>query len=120
MSEPDAERGRRGASRWGYIDESSEGLPGEVHRSHVSSSQHRVEVVERDSHHEVIADDAAAHSALTEKGETAEHLAFADVPPATQRLAKAIRESLVVRHENRDVSYCGPPSAFRDGECGVP
>jgi hypothetical protein len=60
-----------------------------------------VEFVVGDSHHQVIPHDAAAHSTLAEKRETAEHLAFGHVFSTAQRLAKTIRELLVVRHADR-------------------
>jgi hypothetical protein len=71
----------------------------------VSSSHHSVEFVDRDSHHQVVPHDAAAHSPPTEEGKPAEHLSFAEVRPIAQRMADAIREPLVVRHDNRGVGY---------------
>jgi hypothetical protein len=65
----------------------------------VSSTQHCVEFVEGDSHHQITPDDAAAHSTLTEKGETAEHISFTDVPPIAHHSTDAVRELFVVRHE---------------------
>jgi hypothetical protein len=63
--------------------------------------QRRVEFVDRQSHHQVIPDDAAAHPTLTEKGETTEHLSLSEAPPIAQRAADAVCESFVVRHEVR-------------------
>ena len=70
----------------------------------MSPPQHSIAFVEGDPHHQVIPDDAAAHSTLTEKGEAAEHLSFGEVPSITQHSADAVRELFVVRHENRAAS----------------
>jgi hypothetical protein len=69
------------------------------------SSQRRLEFVDGDSDHQVIPDDPAAHSTFIEKGETAEHLSFGEVPSVAQFSADAVREVFVVRHENRGVRY---------------
>jgi hypothetical protein len=74
----------------------------------VPSSQHSVEFIESDSHHEVATDDTAAHSTLRKKGEAAEHLSFGEVAPIAQRSADPIREVFVVRHGHRGVSYRAP------------
>jgi len=58
-----------------------------------------------DSDHQVIPHNAAAHSPLIEKGQTAEHLSFCEVLPIGQRSADAVCEPFVVRHENRCLSY---------------
>ena len=39
-----------------HVHKASERLPGEVHRSHVTPSQHRIEFVDGDSDHQVIPD----------------------------------------------------------------
>jgi hypothetical protein len=67
----------------------------------VPSLQRRVEFVDRQSDHQVIPDDAAAHPTLTEKGEAAEHLSLGEARPVDQRSADAVCESFVVRHEGR-------------------
>jgi hypothetical protein len=67
----------------------------------VLSPQDGVTFVDRDSHHQIASHDAAAHSVLTEKGQTTEHLPFGEIPPIAQRSADAVREMFVVRHEIR-------------------
>jgi hypothetical protein len=70
----------------------------------VTPPQHSITFGEGDPHYQVIPDDAAAHSTLTEKGEAAEHLSFGEVPSIIQHSADAFRELFVVRHENRAAS----------------
>jgi hypothetical protein len=71
----------------------------------VPSSRYSVEFVDGDSDHQVIRDDAAAHSTLIEKGETTEHLSLGEICPIGQRSADAIREVFVVRHQDWDLTY---------------
>jgi hypothetical protein len=65
----------------------------------MSPAHDRLEFVVGDSHHQIIPHDAAAHPALAEKRQAAEHLLFGDVVPAVKDPANAIREPLVVRHD---------------------
>jgi len=65
------------------------------------SLHHRVELFDGDPHHQIAADDAAAHPTAVEKRETTEHLAFTDVLPIAQRPTDAIRELLVGRAHTR-------------------
>lgn len=73
----------------------------EIHGSHMSLAHDLLEFVMGDSQHQVIPHDAAAHSPVAEKRQTAEHLPFDEVVPAFQGLANAIREPLVVCHDVR-------------------
>jgi hypothetical protein len=46
----------------------------------------------------IIADDPAAHPAMPQKRETAEHLTFGDVSPALERASNSLSEPFVVRY----------------------
>src|SRR5712691_2019626 len=116
--QPRPERGGCAEAAWRDVHESPERLAREVHRPHVSSAHDGIEFVVRDSHHQIASNDSAAHPTAVQEGETTEHPAFGDVVPDAERLANPIRELLVVRH--RDPETNGPPSASRDGACGVP
>ena len=64
----------------------------------MTSAHDGVEFVGGDPHRQVVADDAAAHAALQQKREAAEHLAFGDVSPAFERVSNSLSELFVVRH----------------------
>jgi hypothetical protein len=66
----------------------------------VPSAHHGIELVGRNAYHQVVSDNAAAHSTSAEECETTEHLAFGDVAPRAERLANAICELLVVGHQD--------------------
>ena len=87
-----AEAGRRD------VHESPEGFAGEVHWPDVRCTKNPLVLVSGDAHHQVTADDAAAHAALEQERETAEHLSFNDPSPCADYLSDAIREHVVVRH----------------------
>jgi hypothetical protein len=81
------------------MHKTSERATGEVHRPHVAPTQELVIVVRRDAHHQICANDAAAHPTMTQEAEAAEHLALGDVSPCARHLSNSTSESLVVRHE---------------------
>jgi hypothetical protein len=55
------------------------------------SCQRRLEVVVRDSGHQVISDDSEAHSTVTEKREATEHPSLGEVRPVAQCSADSFR-----------------------------
>ena len=64
------------------------------------SAHHSVELANRNSHHQVASHDPAAHSTLAEERETPEHPSFSDISPCSEYLSNALRELLVVGHED--------------------
>ena len=98
--QPRLERGGCAEARWRDVHESPERLAREVHRPHVSPAHDGIEFVVRDSHHQIAANDSAAHPTAAEESEATEHLALGDVVPSVECLANPIRESLVVRHRD--------------------
>jgi hypothetical protein len=50
----------------------------------VSRPQNGLEFVDWDSDHQIVPDDPAAHSTVTEKGEAAEHLSFGELGAVAQ------------------------------------
>src|SRR5713101_4073597 len=97
---PRPERGGCAEAGWRDVHESPERLAREVHRPHVSPAHDGIEFVARNSYHQIASNDSAAHPPAVQEGEAAEHLAFGDVVPHAERLANAMRELLVVRHEH--------------------
>jgi hypothetical protein len=80
------------------VYESPERPAREVHRPYVSPAHDGIAFVVRDSHHQIVSNDAAAHPTHVQECETTEHLAFSDVLPRAKCLANPIRELLEVRH----------------------
>jgi hypothetical protein len=64
----------------------------------VWSSGRLVEFADRDSDHQIIPNNPAAHSTFIEKGETSEHFTFGEVLSVAQLSANALRETFVVGH----------------------
>jgi galactose-1-phosphate uridylyltransferase len=64
----------------------------------VSPAHDRLELIIRHSHHQIMANDSAAHPTAAQECEAAKHLAFGDVVATIEGLADAIRKWLVEGH----------------------
>jgi hypothetical protein len=65
----------------------------------MAPTQDFVELVLRDTDHQVCANDAAAHPTTAQKRETTEHLALGELSPYAERLSNSLSELLVVGHK---------------------
>ncbi|HWK10792.1 MAG TPA: hypothetical protein VNR64_12115 [Vicinamibacterales bacterium] len=55
-------------------------------------------LVGQDAHHEIVADNAAAHAPVAEKREPAEHLSLGDIASAGKSVAHALGQQVVKRY----------------------
>lgn len=109
--QPRPESGHPAEARWRDVYESSERCAGEVHRTNVSFVHERLVIIVGYANHQIAADDTAAHAALQQKRQTAEHLAFFDVG-SIQYSADALGERLVVSHGRQCEAANGFSSAL--------